>query len=117
MCQFVEHTTVQNRGKRAILRTLRNLSRDRQEQSAVAINNAKPSRAIDPDGLCMLMLQKLGERAMRFLPRLLDLSIHTLVIPNIWKVARIIPILKHNKPATKGESYRPISLLSQVGRS
>ena len=46
--QFVKHPTMQNRGKRAILRTLRNLSRDRQElsfeQSAVAnaINNAKP---------------------------------------------------------------------------
>ena len=56
---------MQNRSKRAILRTLRNLNRDRQELSyeqsaeANAINNAKPSRAIGPDGLSTLILEKL----------------------------------------------------------
>ena len=102
------------------MRTIRNLSIDRQglscnqSDATNAINNTKPSRAIGPDGLSMIMLKKLDERAIRFLTRLLDLSLHTLVIPDIWKVARIIPILKPNKPATKGESYRPISLLSPV---
>ena len=118
--QFVEHPTVHDRGQRAILRTLRNLNRGRQklsfEQPAVsnAFNNAKPSRAIGTDGWYTLMLKKLGEGAMRFLTRLVKLSIHTLVVPDIWKVARIIPILNPNKPATRGESYRLISLLSPV---
>ena len=102
------------------MRTIRNLSIDRQElffersYVANAINNVKPLRPIGPDGLSMIMLKKLGERAIRFPTRLLDLSLHNLVIPDVWKVARIIPILKPNKPATKEESYRPISLLSSV---
>ena len=86
------------------------------EQSAVAnaINNAKPSRTIGFDGLSTLMVKKLVEGATRFLTRLSNLSLRTLVIPDIWKVARLIPILKPNKPAIKGESYRPTSLLSPV---
>ena len=102
------------------MRTIRNLSIDQQglsfEHSDVtnAINNVKTSRSIRPDGLSMIMLKKLGEKAISFLTRLLELSLHILVIPDIWKVARIIPILKQNKLATKGESYRPISLLSPV---
>uniref|UniRef100_A0A2C9LMS3 Endonuclease/exonuclease/phosphatase domain-containing protein n=1 Tax=Biomphalaria glabrata TaxID=6526 RepID=A0A2C9LMS3_BIOGL len=33
-------------------------------------------------------------------------------IPNIWKKAIMIPILKHGKPRNKLDSYRPISLTS-----
>ena len=34
------------------------------------------------------------------------------IIPNIWKTGKIIPLLKPGKPADKGPSYRPVSLLS-----
>ena len=57
---------LQKSGKRATLRTLRDLNRDRQEKSKVAnaINNVKPSRAIGPDRLPMLMLKKLGKELL-----------------------------------------------------
>ena len=49
--QFVEHPTTQNMGKRATLRTLRNLSRDRQEllfeQFEVANHHQGPSVPTD----------------------------------------------------------------------
>merc|ERR1712121_535768 len=32
-------------------------------------------------------------------------------IPNIWKLAKIIPILKPNKSPTEPSSHRPISLI------
>ena len=59
----------------------------------------------------MLFLKKYVKELWGSLP---DLSMHILVISDIWKVARIIPILKPNKTAIIGESYRPISLLSPV---
>jgi len=37
-------------------------------------------------------------------------------IPNIWKLAKIIPILKPHKPPTEQASYRPISLLSNPSK-
>jgi hypothetical protein len=36
--------------------------------------------------------------------------------PNTWKRAKVIPIPKPNKPTTDPNSYRPISLLSTVGK-
>ena len=38
------------------------------------------------------------------------------LIPKSWKHSLIIPILKHGKDPTNPESYRPISLLSCVGK-
>ena len=40
-----------------------------------------------------------------------NLSFTTNSIPNIWKLAKIIPILKPNKSPPEPASYRPISLL------
>lgn len=37
-----------------------------------------------------------------------------LIIPNIWKTSKIIPLLKPGKSADTSKSYRPISLLSPV---
>ena len=39
------------------------------------------------------------------------------LIPHIWKLAKIIPIHKPNKPAHVSTSYRPISLLSPIAKT
>lgn len=57
------------------------------------------------------MMKKLGIVALENMPRLLELSMRQLVIPEIWKFTRITPILKPNKPATKRDAYRNIPLL------
>lgn len=36
--------------------------------------------------------------------------------PNNWKCAKILPFLKHGKPAYQSSSYRPISLLSSMSK-
>ena len=37
-------------------------------------------------------------------------------VPNLWKEAIVIPLLKSGKPADTASSYRPISLTSCLGK-
>ena len=39
------------------------------------------------------------------------------IIPHTWKLASIVPIPKPNKATDKGNSYRPISLLSVIAKT
>ncbi len=79
-----------------------------------AITKAKSSKSIGPDGISMLMLKYLGPTGVNYLTKVLNLSMATLQIPDVWKVERVVPLLKPGKPANKGKSYRPITLLSPV---
>ncbi|XP_073841483.1 uncharacterized protein [Musca autumnalis] len=120
--QFIEHPSSQNRSRRAVFRRCKSLKRDLQPISFTSseveriISKSKPSKALGPDGISMVMLKKLGAVGLSYLTKVLELSISQLVIPDVWKVARIIPILKPDKSATNGESYRPISMLSPVAK-
>ena len=42
---------------------------------------------------------------------------NTNIIPQLWKLANIIPIQKPNKDIDKGTSYRPISLISVIAKT
>ena len=103
---------------------LRKLHRERKDDTALfltseverVIKDTKSSKACGPDGLSAIMLKHLGEKAIDFLTSLLNASIASSVIPDIWKVARIVPLPKPGKPAGEGSSYRPISLLSPVAK-
>ena len=46
----------------------------------------------------------------------INLSVNAIKIPALWKVGRIIPILKPGKPADQSKSFRPIALLSPVAK-
>ena len=47
----------------------------------------------------------------------LNLALKTNTIPQIWKLAKIIPIPKPNKDPNLGTSYRPISLLLPIAKT
>ena len=47
----------------------------------------------------------------------LNSAINDNKIPQIWKLANIIPITKPNKDINMGTSYRPISLLSVIAKT
>ena len=47
---------------------------------------------------------------------MLKTALNTNIIPHIWKLANIVPILKPNKDIDKGTSYRPISLISVIAK-
>ncbi len=81
-------------------------------QTAEAIKRAKNSKAIGPDGLSPVMLKHLGPNGIKFLTSLFNLILSTAKTPGKWKTAKIITLLKPGKPANKGTSYRPVSILS-----
>ena len=104
-------------------RTRRFIRRLRAEEEPVtveevtrAIKGAKTSKALGPDGLAAVHLKNLGTCGLLFLTEVVNLSLATTVVPAMWKVGRVIPALKPNKPATAARSYRPITLLSPVAK-
>ena len=76
-----------------------------------AIENSGSSTALSPDGLTVLQLKHLGPLGLRYLCRLFNLSFTHARIPDIWKHAIIVPLLKPGKPKEQGTSYQPISFL------
>ena len=101
-------------------KTLRSMKRRSRHQHVVftpaqtlaAIKKAKSSKALGPDGLSPIMLKNLGPHAINFLTEIFNKCMATSIIPNIWKTAKIIPLLKPGKASDLGPSYRPVSLLS-----
>ena len=120
--QFIEHPTNPDKARRAVRRRFKKLGTDHNppiftpEEVSAAMNNAKSSKALGPDGIATVMLKKLGPAAISYMTNLFNMTMQTLNIPTIWKEARIVPIPKPNKPTDQGASYRPISLLSPVAK-
>lgn len=63
------------------------------------------------------MLKQLGNFGILYLTHLYNIILRQSIVPPFWKVGRIIPLLKPNKPADEGKSYRPISLLSPADKT
>ncbi|KAI5727897.1 hypothetical protein M8J77_008348 [Diaphorina citri] len=125
--QFTEHPVELDKQKRRIKRHFQNyssLNKINKTQSSPpsipssevvrVIQKAKASKAIGPDGISTLMLKHLGHKGIEYMTSMFNLSLKSLTIPNVWKIARIIPLLKPGKDPHDSKSYRPISLLSPV---
>ncbi|XP_069965858.1 uncharacterized protein [Bactrocera oleae] len=117
--QFILHPSA-DKTKRCVNRRLRKMPKERipltftDGEVQSAINKAKSSKPIGPDEIRMLMLKNLGSTGVSYLTNVLNLSMITLQIPEVWKVGRVDPLLKPGKPAHKGEYYRPITPLPPV---
>ena len=110
-------TTKPTKEFRNLLRKVKKKSSDPEvvitpAQTRKAIKKCKNSKALGPDEISPIMLKHLGPNGINFLTNLFNNSISQAIIPPLWKVGRIIPLLKPKKPADEGTSYRPISLLS-----
>lgn len=125
-CQFTTHPDKQSKEKRQVKRKFNNYSslnkqllEDLQlttDDVTKAIKATSSSKAMGPDDLSPIMLKHLGPNGVKFLTCLLNLSLETLKIPQVWKTARIVPLLKPGKNSDQAKSYRPISLLSPVAK-
>ena len=73
------------------------------------------SKAHGPDSVSGRMLKEAGDSIVPSLFRLFKLSLETCKFPNIWKLANVIPLYKKNNAETIS-NYRPVSLLSLVGK-
>ena len=86
------------------------------EELKECISSIKNNKATGDDEVMNDFLKKLPEHKMTELLSLLNKSWRTSKIPNTWKNALIIPIHKPGKEPSDPKSYRPISLLSCVGK-
>jgi hypothetical protein len=71
-------------------------------------------KAAGPDGITPWMLQKLPEEGLTALLQLCNRSWSHADVPNQWRRADIIPLLKAGKPPADIESYRPVCLTSVI---
>ena len=79
-----------------------------------ALSNMKSRGAPGPDNISPPLLKHLGPGALMALLRIFNASLHSGEIPQMWRSAIIVPVLKAGKPPSQQSSYRPISLTSCV---
>ena len=81
-----------------------------------AIRSLKPKKAPGPDGVSNDMLKHLGPIARKMLLEIFNRNWNKGLVPEVWKTAHLVPVLKKGKDKTNPSCYRPISLLSCVGK-
>ena len=80
------------------------------------IRTLKTNTAAGDDGVDNSTIKNLPKNAIKLLVDVYDICIQVGYFPDCWKRARIKMILKPGKPCEESSSYRPISLLSCVGK-
>jgi hypothetical protein len=80
------------------------------------IKNLKTKKSMCLDHIHNLLIKQLPDNIIFILILLFEKSINTGTIPDIWKQAVITLILKPDKDKSLMTSYRPISLLSCIGK-
>ena len=73
------------------------------------------SKASGPDLISPKMLKEASNALAYPLSKLFNLSLSTKIYPKAWKCANVTPVFKKNDPK-KVDNYRPISLLSLLGK-
>ena len=79
------------------------------------INTLDVGKAVGPDRISHMMLKKAGQAIIPPLTRLFNLSLSKSTFPTAWKKANVTPLFKKNDKAMI-DNYRPVSLLSCVGK-
>ena len=83
-----------------------------QHELSFALRRMKKRRSAGPDNINAELLIHLPPQQQNTLRHLLTLSLQTGIVPNCWKHALIIPIIKPGKSGLSVTDYRPISLTS-----
>jgi len=73
--------------------------------------NLKSKKAPGYDGISARILKELPKKGIVLLTYIFNAVFHLQYMPQAWKKAEVIMILKPGKPADYALSYRPISLL------
>lgn len=81
-----------------------------------ALRRLKNAKAAGPDHIGNRLLKKLPEKGVNTLRNILNACIRICYFPKAWKIATVTAIHKLGKPANLSSSYRPISLLSNIGK-
>ena len=78
------------------------------------IDLCKCTKSHGPDKVSNLILKEAPKLMSKLICHLFNAMIKSSIFPSVYKVSRIIPLLKLGKDANKVESYRLISNLSAV---
>ena len=78
---------------------------------ATAIKTLKAGKAPGPDNLHPEFFLHLHENCIHWLQSFFNHCIHSKKLPKMWKLSKVVAVLKPNKPQESAKSYRPISLL------
>ena len=73
------------------------------------------NKATGPDGIPAKLLKETASIIAPSLCKLFNKSLHLGAVPEEWKLANVVPVLKKGDKS-KTENYRPISLLSIVSK-
>ena len=74
------------------------------------LKNIDTSKATGPDGISPKLLYEAGASIVPSLTRLINLSLSSSKVPNVWKLAHVLPLFKKGDPCDVN-NYRPVSLL------
>ncbi len=80
------------------------------------IKKLKVKKAPGLDGVPNILIKRLPLVAINFLTKIINACIDGCYFPKEFKTAKVIPILKPKKDPKCAVSYRPISLLSSIGK-
>lgn len=82
----------------------------------IAIKSRANKKSKGADNISNFLIKKLSPKFKILLAILFNQAYNIAFFPTEWKTALIIPILKKSKPTSEPISYRPISLLSCLGK-
>jgi len=83
----------------------------KRQEVTQTIKNLKNSSSMGIDNIKTLYLKDSVETITPFLTDIINKSISTNKVPDIWKTALVIPIYKKTGEKSNPQNYRPISLL------
>ncbi len=86
-------------------------------QVAAVVDKLNIHKAPGADRISGRVLRELPRFGIIWLTRIYNAVVRLQHFPALWKVAKIIMLLKSGKPPTELQSYRPISLLSVFSKT
>ena len=81
-----------------------------------ALQSRSPKSSTGRDQIPYTLLKTAGPKFKQLLLDVYNICLNTATFPALWKLAMIIPIPKHHGPLKSPAQYRPISLLSTIGK-
>lgn len=80
------------------------------------ISNLEAKKASGPDGISNRMIKSLPKISVILLTKILNACLRICHFPKAWKLGKVLAFPKPGKAANKPANYRPISLLSCIGK-
>ncbi|XP_063993676.1 uncharacterized protein LOC135171219 [Diachasmimorpha longicaudata] len=85
-------------------------------QVAIIIKHLPNKTSFGIDKIPNIILKRLPTKVITDYPILFNNSLNLSCFPTAWKTAKVIPLLKNNKPSNEPASYRPMSLTPTISK-